>query len=264
MATTLDQWAGRSPDGVATREFRISRVGRRDITGALWMPDTPSGARSLVCFGHGASGDRYQFPASRLAADLTAQGIAMLSVEGPDHGLRQTGEGGRAGMIADLLREDAMSDMCDDWNEAVELVCARNALDPARIGYFGLSMGSAYGIGFLAQRSRVAVAVLGLWADVEAIPHNETVLACARALTAPTLFLTQLDDEFLPVDGSISLFSAIGSADKRLHLNPGVHAEIPLDEVDFAAQFLTEHMTGPRHGSPDREMGQIVDAEPVH
>ena len=55
------------PVGEPTREFRITRDGQRDVTGAVWFPASASKLGSLVCFGHGASGDRYQLPAARLS-----------------------------------------------------------------------------------------------------------------------------------------------------------------------------------------------------
>ena len=48
----------------------------------------------------------------------------------------------------------------------------------------------------------------------------------------------QLEDELFPRDGYLELFDAIVSEDKRLHANPGLHPEVPAEEVDFVVDFL--------------------------
>jgi len=54
-------------DGATVREFTI-HAPDRPITGVLWSgPDTKPGA-PLVCFGHGASGNRHQGPIPRIAS----------------------------------------------------------------------------------------------------------------------------------------------------------------------------------------------------
>ena len=74
-------------DGATVREFTI-HAPDRPITGVLWSgPDTKPGA-PLVCFGHGASGNRHQRPIPRIASQLARDhGYFGLSLDGPVHGL---------------------------------------------------------------------------------------------------------------------------------------------------------------------------------
>ena len=68
--------------------------------------------------------------------------------------------------------------------------------------------------------------------------------AAARQVTHPVLFLMQLEDELFPRDGYLELFDALATEEKRLHANPGLHPEIPAEEVDFAFDFITGHLEG--------------------
>lgn len=234
----------RSPEGDDVLEFRIQRDGKRDITGALWLPDTPPTGDTLFCFGHGGSGHRFQAPIPHMAKQFAASGYPSLAIDGPDHGLRQTGPGGRAGMFADLKRPEALQDMAEDWDIAI--AAARQCEDVAapKLAYFGLSMGAIYGIPMLAERSDVIVSTLGLWGDVPRLPHSQTILSAAEKLNHPVLFLMQLEDEIVDREGYLALFDRLGSADKRIHANPGLHPDIALDEITFASEFMLGHATG--------------------
>ena len=80
-----------SPHGKCVLDFRITRSGDRDVTGALWLPTSSKPGDTLFCFGHGGSGDRFQAPIPHIAQQLAKQGYPSLAIDGPDHGLRQTG-----------------------------------------------------------------------------------------------------------------------------------------------------------------------------
>ena len=114
-----------------------------------------------------------------------------------------------------------------------------------RIAYFGLSMGSIFGIPLLASGLGVNTATLGLlgtWGLGRAA--GERLARDAAAIDIPLLFLMQLEDEIFNRKGCLELFDALGSADKRLHANPGLHPEIPVEEIDFAFEFLARRLAG--------------------
>lgn len=257
MRGTTEVWESVDLSGVSTREFRISSNVERDITGAVWLPGTGS-IRGLVCFGHGASGNRYQQPVSLLAERLTEAGVAILAMDGPDHGLRQVSEGGRTGMLQDLAEDHSLDRMAQEWGAAIDWVRTELAVGAAPLGYFGLSMGTAYGLGLVARRSDVRCAVLGLWGTLAGMPHNDDFVAYAHEIDCPTLFIAQGDDEFIPMDAYLDLFKVIGSSNKRMHVNPGVHAQVPLDEINYAAEYLLDMLVSskPPH---ERQMVEIVD-----
>lgn len=76
--------------------YRIERPGACPATGALWRPARPRLDPPLVLCDHGASGDCCQAPIPALARRFTEEdGCALLALDGPLHGLRQVGAGGR-------------------------------------------------------------------------------------------------------------------------------------------------------------------------
>jgi alpha-beta hydrolase superfamily lysophospholipase len=240
-ALTVKWQSASDPLGRATREFVISGRAERPITGALWQPAQP--AAGMVLFGHGASGDRYQRPIPALAARFcTEAGWAAAAIDGPVHGLRQVGVGGRVALRDEMRRPTAVDDMVADWLAAIEFLQSVDGIG-SRIAYFGLSMGSMFGIPLLAARHDVRVATLGLLGTSGAAQMlRERLLRDAAAIDCPVLFLMQLEDELFPRDGYLELFDVIAATDKRLHANPGLHPEIPQEEIDFAFEFMSARL----------------------
>ena len=198
-----------------------------------------------MCFGHGASGNRYQAPICYLAGRFTEeQGIAVLSLDGPVHGLRQIGEGGRNAFFPEFQREESLVEMTQDWTCAIEEIQILPEVGSAKLAYFGLSMGSIFGIPLVASRTDVTVATLGLVGVQSNFPHGEELLEAARKIDCPLLFLMQLEDELFHRDGYLKVFDGFASSDKRIHANPGLHPEIPAEEIDFAFDFLSAHIRG--------------------
>ena len=230
------------PAGRATREFEISRPGTdRPVTGALWNSAGAAPA-PLVLFGHGASGDRYQAPICHLARRLADEASChSLAIDGPVHGRRRIGPGGREALGEEMRRRTFVDDMVADWQAA--LVAVRDTVEVAAIAYFGLSMGSMFGIPLLAHLPEAKAAVLGLLGTTKAgRPFAERVLADAGRIACPVLFLMQLEDELFPRDGCFGLFDALASTDKRLHANPGLHPQVPAEEVGHAFDFLSARL----------------------
>ncbi len=236
-----------------TREFRVQRVGMRDITGALWLPKAGAG-KTLICCGHGASGDRYQAPISHLAERFVSAGLAVLSLDGPVHGLRQVGDGGRGAFFPEYQRDNSLIDMTNEWACVVELVKAETGI--SNLAYFGLSMGSLFGIPFIASRADVRVAAIGLMGVEADFPHGETLLADAARIECPILFLMQLEDELFSRQGCLDVFDAFASKDKRLHANPGLHPEVPEEEINFTFEFMLAHING---SQPKKTVNIISD-----
>lgn len=221
----------------------------RPVSGALWLPDHYDQQTPLILCGHGASGDRYQAPIGYLAKRLRADhGYATLALDGPVHGLRQVGVGGREALSEEMQRAGFIDDMVADWLLALQKINEETGLGQGPLGYFGLSMGTIFGLPLLAAATRSGqpfrAAVLGLAGTTGAVSFiSERLLADAATVTMPVAFLMQLEDELFPRDGYLALFDALASADKRLHANPGLHPEIPAEEVDFALAFLSARMT---------------------
>jgi hypothetical protein len=231
-------------------DFRIEG-GARPVTGALWLPPACESATPMVLCGHGASGDRYQAPIPHLARRLVGErGVAVLAIDGPVHGLRQVGPGGRQAFVAEMGRPTFIDDMVGDWLLAHREIGAARAVGAGPLGYFGLSMGTIFGVPLLASDLDFAVSVIGLCGVTGAAAGiGARLLADAAVIDHPLLFLMQLEDELFDRDGYLALFDGLRSVDKRLHANPGQHSAVPAEEVDFAFDFLVDRLAGSGHQS---------------
>ncbi len=237
-------WSTNPAADDSARDFRIDAK-PRPVTGAFWAPASPPSSTPLVLCGHGASGDRYQAPITHLATRFRNEcGFAVLSIDGPVHGLRQVGPGGREAFAGEMRRAGFIDEMVRDWHTALEHVRAETGLGAGPLGYFGLSMGTMFGIPLLASGVAFSAAVIGLCGAGGAARHiGARLLEDAGAIAHPVLFLMQLEDELFDREGYLALFDAIAAGDKRLHANPGLHPEVPAEEVDHAFDFLAQRLT---------------------
>ena len=218
----------------------------RAVTGALWLPEDFDATTPLVLCGHGASGDRYQAPIPYLAKRSVPAGMAVLAIDGPVHGLRKVGPGGRAALAGEMQRGSFIDDMVDDWTAALaEIRKDKNGVGAGPLGYFGLSMGTIFGVPLLASGIEFDVSAIGLCGTTGAAASiGDRLAADATKIEHPVVFLMQLEDELFPRDGYLALFDHIASTDKRMHANPGLHPEVPAEEVDFAFEFLRARLAG--------------------
>jgi pimeloyl-ACP methyl ester carboxylesterase len=228
------------------KDFQIERDGHRLVTGALWVPAGAAPDTPMVLCGHGASGDRYQGPIPHLARRFGEEsGYPVLSIDGPVHGLRQIGPGGRAAFAEDMKRPSFLDDMVGDWQLAFETITHDSDLGKGPLGYYGLSMGTIFGLPLLASTIDFTAAAIGLCGSSGAASLiGERLLDDAAIVEHPVLFIMQLEDELFDRDGYLALFDALASSDKRLHANPGLHPEVPAEEIDFVVRFLTNHLSG--------------------
>ena len=242
------EWHGTNKiEGASVREFTI-HAPDRPITGVLWSGPRCRSGSPLVCFGHGASGDRHQRPIPRIAGQLASDhGCFGLSLDGPVHGRRQIGPGGRASFWPEWEREGTVEEMVRDWRLALAVISEQPDVGAGPVGYWGLSMGTIYGAPFVAAEHRISVAVLGLMGLVSEPKHYKpTIAAASNAITCPVFFIWQLEDELFTREECLAMFDAFGSADKRLHANPGLHPNVPFEELDFGVEFLISFLSGNR------------------
>ena len=232
--------------GLRARELTLEHSGRL-VTAVLWQcPDGDVGA-PLVCFGHGASGDRFQQPIPWLVKRLVAErGFIGLSIDGPVHGRRRSGDGGRDAFWPEWKRQGTVDDMTADWMAALSFVQSQPDVGTGPVGYWGLSMGTIYGAPFVAADDRVEVAVLGLMGITGPDHFRPLIAAAANTIDIPVLFIMQLEDELFNREECLALFDAFGSADKRLHANAGLHPNVPVEELRHSVDFLVAGLTGVR------------------
>jgi len=232
--------------GVRQRHIDVD-VGERSVPGLLWTPEHDEHPRPVVLLGHGASGSKRQDYIAALARGLVRhQGLCAVAIDGPVHGDRRADKGAVEGLpFADFVARwsadpDLIDDMVADWQATLDAVQALPEVTEGPCGYWGLSMGTIFGLPVVAAEPRVTVAVLGLMGI--AGPTKDRFAADAPAVACPLLFIVQWHDELFARETAFSLFEAFGSGDKRMHVSPGMHAEVPAEEFQASARLLAEHL----------------------
>jgi hypothetical protein len=108
------------------------------------------------------------------------------------------------------------------------------------VGWFGISMGTAYGLPLCAADSRIRAALLGMWGISHA--HGDRLLADAAKVRCPVLFQRKSGDERFTAEGQEALFEALGSRDKELRVYEGGHVNPSGRQLDEGLEFLVRHL----------------------
>ncbi len=232
--------------GVRERRFDVECEGRT-VPGLAWEPEAPGAARPLVLIGHGGTNHKGSDYVRTLARRLARQhGFASAAIDGPVHGDRSPVDVDDADLVRAAFRRawerpEASDEMVADWRAALGALSGPGGVASGPVGYWGLSMGTIFGLPLVAAEPRIEVAVLGAMGVTG--PSAERLERDAARVRCPVLFLVQWDDELIPRESALALFDALGAKDKRLHAHPGPHTGIPAEEFlasqDFLARFLS-------------------------
>lgn len=218
-------------EGLRQRVFTAA-PGVRDVPAVLWTPEHLGGPLPLILIGHGGWGHKLDESRLDLARRYVLRaGFAAAAIDGPWHGER-------AGARPEAWTDAEADLMRDDWRATLDELVALPEVDSDRIGYGGVSMGTIFGLPFIADDPRIRAAVLGL------APGEPRLLQEAARLDCPVLFLAQWDDELFERPRVFALFEAIASPEKRLLAFPGRHAEAPEAAREASTRFLIERLTG--------------------
>ncbi len=231
------------------------------VPAVLWVPNGVTGPRPLVLMGHGGSQHK-KTPGIVARARQYAKrlGYATLAIDAPGHGDRISREraaaiahqvgarvrGETKGPIFDAERLRQMAERTrqavPEWNAALAAVRELAFVGTTeRVGYWGVSMGTAIGVPFVAQCPAVTCAVFGL-AGLR--PNAPEFQAAAHSITVPIEFVFQWSDAVAPREHGIALFDAFGSKEKSMHINPGGHLDIPRFEGASWERFFARHLGG--------------------
>ncbi|MBJ2121344.1 alpha/beta fold hydrolase [Arthrobacter sp. MSA 4-2] len=234
-------------DGILERPFRLGA-----LPGVVWTRNQPGQRTALVLLAHGG-GQHKGAPAvaARARRYLKELDAAIVAIDAPGHGDREWD--GRDTLFIDQLtqaRRDGtpVGNLIEGYNadvatqalpELSEVLTAVQALDEigpdVRIGFWGLSLGSAIGIPFVAGEPRVTAAVLGL-------AGSDQLREQARRIRVPVQFLLQWDDEFVDRAVGLGVYDALASTEKSLHANAGGHTAVPRFEIEAEARFFARHL----------------------
>lgn len=238
-------------DGVAERYFTLEVAGQT-VPGLLWTPAKAEGPRPVILIGHGGSLNK---EVGRLRGKRYAQamGYATAAIDAPGHGDRVTPEQAKAfreeigrRIAAGLGLDDKMraqgrertQQAVPEWKATLDGLQALPEIGKGPVGYWGVSMGTAIGVPFVAAEPRVTAAVFGLGG----LRDDPAFEAAARAIAIPIEFVFQWDDEVVPRDTGLALFDAFGAKEKTMHINPGRHVQIPPFEAASWERFFARHL----------------------
>ena len=251
--------------GVRERRFEF-KAGDELVPGIMWTPEDGTGARRpAILIGHG--GTQHKRAPNVLALGrrfVRHLGYTAIAIDAPGHGDRITDQAAAdeqrrnlEARVAQARREGRAvglqlnPDAARAWVQrtitgVAEWKALLDDLDAAGgrgtpYGYWGVSMGTAIGLPFVASEPRISAAVLGL-AGLGTRPGADGFEAAARSLRIPVLFLFQWGDELVSREHGLALFDALGSREKTLHINPGGHVEMPLFEREAAERFFLRHL----------------------
>jgi dienelactone hydrolase len=243
--------------GVIERRVDLT-VDGETVPGIHWVPEAVTSPRPTVLIGHGGTQHKRVPNVLGLARTLVRHGgYGVVALDAPGHGDRMTEEqkqeraellAGRSGDRLAPLSEERFRAMRRTAGQAVaewKALLDDLGTDPqwagGPFGYWGVSMGTAFGVPLLASEPRISAAVLGLGALWEG---REGQAEQAARVTIPLLFLFQWDDELMTREGGLALWDAFGAEEKTMHINPGPHVGIPLFERDAALAFYQRHLDG--------------------
>ncbi len=248
--------------GVVERRVDLKVPGGETVPGIVWLPKDATAPRPTVILGHGGVVHKRAPEVLGLARRLVRhRGYAAVALDAPEHGERITDkeaararrravqaridQGPGAGLPVETDTDragfpDRMNSHIGELTALVDDLVSTHFIDD-RLGYWGMSMGTAIGLRFVASEPRVKAAVLGL-AGLGVGMGGAEFETAARSLRVPILFLFQWDDELIGRDAGLALFDAIGSTDKTMHANPGGHVQVPVFENDSAESFFGRHL----------------------
>jgi dienelactone hydrolase len=139
--------------------------------------------------------------------------------------------------------------MVADWTATLDALSQLAPIDADRIAYLGFSMGTRFGLPFVAAAGdRLRCAVLGKYgvrqasSTPAAVDMGPRFKQDAPTIKVPVLFHVQWDDELFARDGQFELFDMLGTHDKRLIAFPGPHSAAAPEAMQAWCAFVMRHV----------------------
>jgi dienelactone hydrolase len=228
--------------GVVERRFDL-KVGDEVVPGVMWVPEGADGPRPKVLFGHGGSQHKKVAHIRSFAKRLAEHGWASVAIDGPAHGDRvpveQRSENPLRNVSGQQLKERQLQAVAE-WRATLDAVEQLSDIGAGPTGYWGVSMGTIFGVPLLAEEPRISCAVLGL---MGVGGGGRTYEEKAKSITIPLQFIVQWQDELITPDRCVALYEMFGSTEKMLIANQGAHAAVPPHVFPINDGFFQRHLT---------------------
>jgi dienelactone hydrolase len=226
-----------------TETFRTVVAGR-EVPALRWIPEALT-RRPLVLVGHGGSGHKDSQLVRDAALPLVQDhGFVVAAIDGPVHGDRRAvfadGPDVRDEFRELWARGESIAPMVADWRATLDALCALPSVDASAVGWYGISMGTAYGLPFVAAEPRIRAAVLGMWGTCRVA--SEQLAQDAPKIGIPVLFQRKADDPLFTVEGQEDIFERLGSPRKRLAVYPGGHTDPAGEQLRDIVVFLVDEL----------------------
>lgn len=249
---TTFEWDNEGSDEgqITERQFVISG-GKKPVPGIIWTPEAAKGPLPLVLFGHGGIGHKRVARSLMLGRRLAGVSqFAMAAIDGPAHGDRKNpGDFDLTSSMSEGSVDQVIDGMVEDWCATLEHLKGLDLIDASRVAYAGFSMGTRFGIPFVAAAGdSLRCAALGKNALETKDPSRVSASAGPRfkrdapKIRIPVLFHMQWDDELFARESQCALFDLIASEDKRLIAYPGPHGTSTPEAVDQWCRFIEDYI----------------------
>lgn len=255
-AEPLGLWQRAIEAPVEARDLRVyafeySSRGAR-VPGRLLLPPDGDGPFPLVILQHGARGSKdadYMLP---VAAPWARAGAAVASIDLPLHGERRNakltglllgalGLEGRPTAAGRTILDEFVRQAVGDLRRLVDAAARLPQVDPERVVFAGLSLGSIVGATYVAHDPRPRAAALALGGGGFGGPASDPVSHVQRIAPRPVLFVNATRDETVPRSATEALFAAAGDP-KEIHWFDAGHQDLPGNALKTMWQFLHRHL----------------------
>jgi len=233
-----------SDQGMTTQELSFQSNGHT-VPGVIWKPIKLNSPRPLLLMGHGGSHHK----TAPIMVDIARRfvcnhGFIVACIDGPIHGARRseliTGPQKQQEFLQMWEKDNCIDLMVSDWSFFLNELVKLEFINTQALGWYGISMGTAYGLPFIAADDRIKVALLGMWGGD--FVNSQRLVDDAAKVKCQVFFQQKWDDQFFSREGQIQLFEKLGSVEKWLKVYPGAHVSVSGEQLDDIEDFLSKKL----------------------
>jgi dienelactone hydrolase len=221
-------------------------------------PDEKAKPFPAILLQYGTGGNKTSDYIVGIGKQFVARGYVVLTIDSLDCGERK-GKNPKAASILGLIGADQIMHYCGDYSRAMDFLACHAEVDPARLGYVGISWGAITGVTYVAYDPRVKAMgsmvgggnFMGLYskklaekAAREGSKSSDPVYHVARIAPRPLLFINVTKDQLILKSWAESMHKAAGVGSKVVWLD-GDHYFRGLDRAavcDSVIEFMDKEL----------------------